>query len=205
MDILYGKISPLSQQDGLTLLTKDALHSPSSISVYPQISSLFVLPSLCLQVWDPISCRTTCYCQVPAGLSWGREMKCCWQGGWPMAGTAAWYREMWRPRYMEWDQCQCLVNFLRRVEIVDCPQATVSTCTPLHIPVHMVTKALELVRIYMKKNISGGARQAKRSLDSGCFELISSHQQGIRTACLAHHWFIYTRRTRTLVVQWFQN
>ena len=38
-----------------------------------------------------------------------------------------------------------------------------------------------------------------------CFELISSHQQGVRTACPAHHWFIYGGRTRTLVVQWFQN
>ena len=27
-----------------------------------------------------------------------------------------------------------------------------------------------------------------------CFELISSHQQGIRTACLAHHRFIYAHQ-----------
>ena len=29
-------------------------------------------------------------------------------------------------------------------------------------------------------------------LDSGCFELVSSHWQGIRMTCLAHHPALYT-------------
>ena len=48
-----------------------------------------------------------------------------------------------------------------------------------------------------EKNVSGGARQAIPG--QHCFELISSHQQGIRTACLAHHRFIYAGATRTHV------
>ena len=43
------------------------------------------------------------------------------------------------------------------------------------------------------------------AVGTGCFELISSHQQGMRTAFPAHHRFIYGGCTRTLVVQWFQN
>ena len=46
--------------------------------------------------------------------------------------------------------------------------------------------------IFMKKNISGEARQALYAIPGQhCFKLISSHQQGIRTACLVHHRFIY--------------
>ena len=33
---------------------------------------------------------------------------------------------------------------------------------------------------------------SQRSLDSGCFELVSSHQQGIHITCLAHHPALYT-------------
>ena len=55
--------------------------------------------------------------------------------------------------------------------------------------------------MYIKKTyLVGSAIPGQR-----CFELISSHQQGIRATCLAHHQFIHTRRTPTLVVQWFQN
>ena len=46
--------------------------------------------------------------------------------------------------------------------------------------------------MYMKETISGGARQAIAIPGQRCFELISSHQQGIRTACLVHH-RLYTR------------
>ena len=56
------------------------------------------------------------------------------------------------------------------------------------------------------KNVYGGARQAIYTIPGQrCFELISSRQQGIRTACLVHHWFTYAGSTRTLVVQRFQN
>ena len=33
---------------------------------------------------------------------------------------------------------------------------------------------------------------SQRSLDSGCFELVSSHQQGICITCLAYHPALYT-------------
>ena len=41
------------------------------------------------------------------------------------------------------------------------------------------------------KVIMGQARQ--RSLDSSCFEPVSSHQQGIHITCLAHHPALYTQ------------
>ena len=53
---------------------------------------------------------------------------------------------------------------------------------------------LPYLRLYAysihEKNISGGARQAIAIPGQRCFELISSHQQGICKACLAHHQFI---------------
>ena len=59
--------------------------------------------------------------------------------------------------------------------------------------------------IHEKKHIWWGQTSYIAIPRQCCFKLISSHQQGIRTACPAHHRFIYGGRTRTLVVQWFQN
>jgi hypothetical protein len=44
-----------------------------------------------------------------------------------------------------------------------------------------------------EKTVSWWGQTSQRSLDSGCFELVSSHQQGIRIPCLAHHPALYTQ------------
>ena len=44
-------------------------------------------------------------------------------------------------------------------------------------------------RLY-KKSLSLWGQTSQQSLDSGCFEVASSHQQGIRMTSLAHH--LYT-------------
>ena len=48
------------------------------------------------------------------------------------------------------------------------------------------------VRLH-EKTLSWWGQTSQQSLDSGCFELVSSHQQGIRVTCLAHHMYMYMR------------
>ena len=59
-----------------------------------------------------------------------------------------------------------------------------------------------IVDVCMKKS---SVPTSLTSLDM-CFELVASEVRREATTCffllVAHHWFIYARRTRTLVVQW---
>ena len=41
--------------------------------------------------------------------------------------------------------------------------------------------------IWVWKTLSWWGQTPQQSLDSDCFEIVSSHQQGMCTACLAHH------------------
>ena len=68
-----------------------------------------------------------------------------------------------------------------------------------HSDVHVHTFVHCLISLHMKKHIWWGQTSYIAIPGQHCFELISSHQQGIRTACLAHHRFIYTGCTRTHV------
>ena len=52
--------------------------------------------------------------------------------------------------------------------------------------VHVPLQGIVCVRVHV---MVGPDKQ--RSLDSGGFELVSSHQQGIRITCLAHHPALY--------------
>ena len=45
-----------------------------------------------------------------------------------------------------------------------------------------------IVHVYMYiKKLHWWGQTSQRSLDSGCFKLVSSHQQGMCITCLAHH------------------
>ena len=58
--------------------------------------------------------------------------------------------------------------------------------------------------MYMKKAVMVGPD--KPSLDSGCFELISSHQQGMAIACLDTHTQLYLHKVNhDAVVLWHYN
>ena len=63
----------------------------------------------------------------------------------------------------------------------------------LHVHVHVVGLEVHVrVRVH-EKGLSWWGQTSQRSLDSGCFELVSSHQQGIRITCLTHHPALYTQ------------
>ena len=74
------------------------------------------------------------------------------------------------------------------------------TCTYTYISVQVcvcwgqsvhVTKARQSTCTVHENHCHGGARQAVIP-GQRCFELVSSHQQGIRITCLAHHPALYT-------------
>ena len=64
------------------------------------------------------------------------------------------------------------------------------SCVQVHTCVCIYTCTMYTfmyIHVHMKQKLSWCGQTSQQSLDSGCFELVSSHQQGIRITCLAHH------------------
>ena len=61
---------------------------------------------------------------------------------------------------------------------------TICTCVFVHAHVCYMY-------VHMKKTLSWWGQTSQRSLDSSCFKLVSSHQQGIRITCQARHPQLY--------------
>ena len=69
---------------------------------------------------------------------------------------------------------------------------------------HLV-KSNEDIYVHDKEHLVGPDMLYKRSLDSAVSSLLALISREYVTVCPAHQQFIYTRHTRTIVVQWFQN